>query len=365
MVKLNITHLKLVLWCIFLYAQVSTSAHIPESQTSTGNLKSDNSRQIQNDDSLVFRDNDDDGIMQAKLIIDNYSKNDTNCLYQKKFFVDGKCHSLASQGPCPTGEWLVLDKNADYSRVELPIRPICKTKLCTEKNEIWWPDQNKCLQKSLIKSQYCQSSFQEVTSKPFGDGSCTCIDNYGKFENGNQCYEFYHRGPCNRFQVVTYDQFSGYAVCTVDKCLVENRKSLSRRSIVDYLPKDTHHVGRYKDTNQNVVPENDSEYLFGVERSKRAGGEKEIYAPMIGDDKCYKLGSADPCVTYGKQSRFIVDQVSHVPSCSIMNSELNLIGAPLICPVDKANNCRQNVVIHQRDTVAYHLSLRGQAMKGR
>ncbi|XP_077290040.1 uncharacterized protein LOC143913877 [Arctopsyche grandis] len=358
MVKINTAHLKLVLWCIFINTQVSTSAHIPENETSTEKQKSDNSRQTQYDDSLLFQNNDDDGITLEKLIIDNYSKNDTICLSQNKFFVDGKCHSLASQGPCPIGEWLVLDKNADYSRVELPIRPICKAKPCTERNEIWWPDQNKCLQKSLIKSQYCQSSFKEVTSKPFGEGSCTCIDNFGIFENGNQCHEYYHRGPCKNSEVVTYNQYSGYAVCTVDKCLVENRKSLSRRSIVDYPLKDPHHVGLNKNTNKNVVTEKDSEYVFVVKRSKRAGGEKEIYAPMIDDDKCYKLGSSDPCVTYGLQSRFIVDQVSHVPTCSTMNSQLNLIDAPLICHLDNiTGECRKSARIQQRGSIAFHLKL--------
>ncbi|XP_077289874.1 uncharacterized protein LOC143913761 [Arctopsyche grandis] len=290
------------LWCCLLCVQLSASAIIPESATPVIN-------------ETVVSVSDETIPKLEESIVQNFTIDDEKCLSQKKFFIKDSCHSLLSQGPCLDGEWLVLDNNGDYSQLEKPIRPICKINPC-EMNYIWWPDQNKCIQIRIAHASYCQDNAM-VTIEPFGEGSCVCRNGFGMFENGSKCIEYYQQGRCKSSEVVTYDEISGHAVCTIDKCLHEN-----------------------------MLHDEKLDTMVDDERRK-------IYAPMEGDGKCYKLFHSDPCLT--AEFRFIVDHVSHIPKCIKMMQMRFAVNVVDRCST-KGNECRETISIRQK-ALKYNVDL--------
>ena len=107
---------------------------------------------------------------------------------------NGLCYSLLTQGPCPEGQWLQLSS-------QTPATATCAPQPCADvEMSVFWPEICRCIPANKSEDggygpeDVCGPGSELVWS-PYGEGVCTCQDDYYADEEGH-CYEVGSHGPC-------------------------------------------------------------------------------------------------------------------------------------------------------------------------
>eukprot|EP00092_Neocalanus_flemingeri_P008052 GFUD01008690.1.p1 GENE.GFUD01008690.1~~GFUD01008690.1.p1 ORF type:complete len:1006 (-),score=224.49 GFUD01008690.1:142-3159(-) len=218
----------------------------------------------------------------------------------------GLCYSLLTQGPCPEGHWLQLASSTTAMAT-------CAPQPCQDAEaEVFWPEICKCISaNSTEDGRYGPADVcgpgSELVWTPYGEGVCTCSENFYTDEVGN-CFEIGSVGPCENGDI--WGVVNGSTACVknyneirvFDLIPANHPNSLPKSRTTQVQRCHVDEKGRCRKTlnlrNRFGDSENFSSWLAGFERRSSeqcqvatCSGDK---LPWL-DGKCYQLASTGPC----------------------------------------------------------------------
>jgi len=219
---------------------------------------------------------------------------------------NGLCYSLLTQGPCPEGQWLQLSS-------QTPARATCAPQPCADvEMSVFWPEICRCIPANKSEDggygpeDVCGPGSELVWS-PYGEGVCTCQDNYYADDQGH-CYEVGSHGPCEDEHIWGVD--NGTVTC------IENN---NEKRLFDLIPTNSPNdlpKSRITQTQRCHVDEkgkcrktlnlrnrfgNTDSFTTWIASFERRSSE-QCQVPVCEGDmvpwldgKCYQLASTGPC----------------------------------------------------------------------
>jgi len=219
---------------------------------------------------------------------------------------NGLCYSLLTQGPCPEGQWLQLSSKT-------PARATCAPQPCADvEMSVFWPEICRCIPANKSEDggygpeDVCGPGSELVWS-PYGEGVCTCQDNYYADDQGH-CYEVGSHGPCEDGHIWGVD--NGTVTC------IENN---NEKRLFDLIPTNSPNdlpKSRITQTQRCHVDEkgkcrktlnlrnrfgNTDSFTTWIASFERRSSE-QCQVPVCEGDmvpwldgKCYQLASTGPC----------------------------------------------------------------------
>merc|ERR1712123_11556 len=249
--------------------------------------------------------------------------NDDGLIYWPE---NGLCYSLLTQGPCPEGHWLQLDKSTSATATCAP-QPCKDVEL-----EVFWPEICKCISaNSTDEGGYGPEDVcgpgSELAWSPFGEGVCICADHFYADDQGS-CFEIGSVGPC--------EDGSFWGIVNGTTACIDNDNEIR---LFDLIPANNPNgivKSRTTQTQRCHVDENgkcrktlnlrnrfgDSESFTTWIASFERRSSKQCQVPVCDGDmlpwldgKCYLLASTGPCQ---KGSWLVLDSVvdgKHIIKC--------------------------------------------------